>query len=315
MKATKDNKENNSKKTTAPKDKKPRRQAPANLEFQVKETQELMKYLETQLPHKNRNNIKTMLKKKQVLVNGKAISQYNHVLLPGNTVSLNRRPGPAAAQMRGVAVVYEDKDLIVVNKNAGVLTIATDKEKRETVYSMLSAYVKEQDKNHKIFIVHRLDRETSGLMMFAKSKEMQEMLQESWKQTIAERAYLAVIDGKLDPPQGTHTSYLFESKAFIVYSTQDSERGQHAITHYSTLKSNDDYSLLKVNLETGRKNQIRVHLKDLAHPIVGDKKYGSTSNPIGRLGLHAWVLAFRHPLSGKMFRFETSVPGSFLRLF
>jgi len=144
---------------------------------------------------------------------------------------------------------------------------------------------------------------------------MQELLQESWKQTISERSYLAVINGKLDPPEGTHTSYLFESKVFIVYSSQNPEKGQQAITHYSTIKSNDNYSLLKVNLETGRKNQIRVHLKDLEHPIVGDKKYGSTSNPIGRLGLHARVLAFKHPLTGKMMRFETSIPSSFLKLF
>ena len=217
--------------------------------------------------------------------------------------------------MRGVSIVHEDKDLIIVNKNAGLLTMATEKEKRETVYSMLSSYVKDQHKSNKIFIVHRLDRETSGLMMFAKNKEMQELLQESWKQTISERSYLAVINGKLDPPEGTHTSYLFESKVFIVYSSQNPEKGQQAITHYSTIKSNDNYSLLKVNLETGRKNQIRVHLKDLEHPIVGDKKYGSTSNPIGRLGLHARVLAFKHPLTGKMMRFETSIPSSFLKLF
>jgi len=315
MKANKDNKEEKGRKAAPAKEKKPHREGPKALEFKVKETQELMKFLEANLPHKNRNNIKTMLKKKQVIVNGTAISQFNHVLQPGSVVSLSRRPGEALAGLKGIAVVYEDDDLIVINKNAGLLTIATDKEKRETVYSMLSTYLKSQDKSSKIFIVHRLDRETSGLMMFAKSKEMQELLQESWKQTIAERAYLAVIEGKMDPPQGTHSSYLFESKAFIVYSTKDPERGHYAITHYSTLKSNDEFSLLKVNLETGRKNQIRVHLKDLEHPIVGDKKYGSTSNPIGRLGLHAWVLAFRHPITNKMFRFETSIPGSFLKLF
>ncbi len=308
-------KEKKEKKETRGTEKRPKTGKPQNISFKVKEQEELMKFLIAQLPHKNRNNIKTMLKKRQVLVNGSAVTQFNHLLKPGQTVELSRKPGPAAAQMRGIVVVYEDKDLIVVNKNAGLLTIATDKEKRETVYSMLSNYVKEQHKSNKIFIVHRLDRETSGLMMFAKSKEMQELLQESWKQTVAERSYLAVIDGKLDPPEGTHTSYLFESSAFIVYSSQNPEKGQKAITHYSTLKSNDDYSLLKVNLETGRKNQIRVHLKDLEHPIVGDKKYGSTSNPIGRLGLHAWVLAFKHPITGKKVRFETSIPGSFLKLF
>ena len=288
---------------------------PENTGFLVKQQDELMKFLIAQLPHKNRNNIKTMLKKKQVLVNGKAVTQFNHLLRPGMKVELSRRPAAVVSQMRGINIVYEDKDLIVVNKNAGLLSMATDKEKRATVYSMLSNYVKEAHPDNKIFIVHRLDRETSGLMMFAKSKEMQELLQESWKQTISERSYLAVIDGQLDPPKGTYTSYLFESSVFIVYSSQDPEKGQKAITHYETIKSNDQFSLLKVKLETGRKNQIRVHLKDLEHPVVGDKKYGSKSNPIGRLGLHAWVLAFRHPVTGKKVRFETSVPGSFLQLF
>ncbi len=285
------------------------------ISFQVTERAELMKFLIEKLPHKNRNNIKTLLKKKQVLVDGLAISQFNHVLRPGQKVELSKSRAPEGLKMKGVAVVHEDNDLIIVNKNAGILTMATAKEKRNTVYSMLSDYVKVQNKDNKIFIVHRLDRETSGLMMFAKNEKMQKLLQESWKKTISERAYLAVIDGKLEQPEGTVKSYLFESSVFIVYSSQNPEKGQLAITHYSTLKSNDRYSLLKMNLDTGRKNQIRVHLKDLNHPIVGDKKYGSTSNPIGRLGLHAWVLAFTHPLTNKKMKFETSIPGSFLKLF
>jgi 23S rRNA pseudouridine1911/1915/1917 synthase len=302
-------------KNKSPKGERPASKKAKTIGFKVIGPQELMTFLIEQLPHKNRNNIKMMLKKKQVLVDGKAVTQFNHLLKPGQTVEMGTSPSPLAKQMRGIVIVHEDKDLIVVNKNAGLLSIATDKEKRGTVYSMLSSYVKDKDPDSKIFVVHRLDRETSGLMMFAKNKEMQGLLQESWKKTISERSYLAIIDGKLDPSQGTYKSYLFESKVFIVHSTQDPEKGQEAITHYSTLKSNEFYSLLKVNLDTGRKNQIRVHLKDLEHPIVGDKKYGSKSNPIGRLGLHAWVLAFKHPITGKKVRFETSVPGSFLKLF
>ncbi len=292
-----------------------RSKKPQTTTLVVKEQEELMKFLIAQLPHKNRNNIKTLLKKRQVLVDGKAISQFNYLLKPGQKIALDQAPTAMATQMRGITVVHEDKDLIVVNKNAGLLTMATDKEKRATVYSILSSYVKDKNKDSKIFIVHRLDRETSGLMLFAKNEEMKELLQESWKETVEERSYLAVIDGKLDPPEGSYRSYLFESKVFKVHSTNDPEKGREAITHYSTLKSNDNYSLLKVNLETGRKNQIRVHLQELKHPVVGDKKYGSTSNPIGRLGLHAWVLAFKHPITGKKVRFETSVPGSFLKLF
>lgn len=274
-----------------------------------------MKFLVIRLPHKNRNNIKTLLKKREVLVDGKAVTQYNHLLQPGQQVELSTSPVPRARQMRGINLVYEDCDLVVVNKNAGLLSMATDREKRETVYSMLSSYVKEDHRDNKIFIVHRLDRETSGLMMFAKSKAMQELLQESWKQTVMERSYLAVVEGRLEPPEGTVSSYLFESKALIVYSSQNPEKGEKAVTHYRTLKSNGQYSLLKMNLETGKKNQIRVHLKDLGHPVIGDKKYGSASNPIGRLGLHAWVLAFTHPRTNEKLRFETSVPGSFLKLF
>ncbi|MEL7589254.1 MAG: RluA family pseudouridine synthase [Prolixibacteraceae bacterium] len=288
---------------------------PETARFIVKETEELMKFLIAQLPHKNRNNIKTLLKKREVLVDGKAITQFNYLLRTGQKVELSTSRAPRGRQMPGVVVVYEDQDLIVVNKRAGLLSMATDKEKRQTVYSLLSGYVKEDNKDNKIFIVHRLDRETSGLMMFARSREMQELLQESWKQTVSERTYLAVIDGQLDPPEGTVSSYLFESSVFIVYSSQDPEKGDKAITHYKTIRSNELYSLLKLNLETGRKNQIRVHLQDLKHPVIGDKKYGSKSNPIGRLGLHAWVLAFTHPRTNEKLRFETSVPGSFLKLF
>ncbi|MGE4585808.1 MAG: RluA family pseudouridine synthase [Mangrovibacterium sp.] len=285
------------------------------LSIVVKEPEELMKFLIGQLPHKNRNNIKTLLRKREVLVDGKAISQFNHVLKSGQQVVVGAFPGPRGRQMHGVVVVHEDDELIVVNKKAGLLSMATDREKRNTVYRMLSGYVKEEDKGNKIFVVHRLDRETSGLMLFAKNRRMQGLLQTSWKQTVSERSYLAVIEGQLDPPEGTVSSYLFESKAYIVYSSSDPDRGSLAVTSYRTLKWNERYSLLQMNLDTGRKNQIRVHLKDLNHPVVGDKKYGSGCNALGRLGLHAWVLAFTHPLTGEKMRFQTSVPGSFLKLF
>jgi len=284
--------------------------------LEVKEQEELLKFLIANLPDKSRNKVKSILKNRQVFVNGKAITQFNHLLEPGQIVTLGKNtPPPAAKQVFGMTIVHEDRDLIVVNKKAGLLTIATENEKRDTVYSILSNYVKEQNETNKIFIVHRLDRETSGLMIFAKNSEMQALLQESWKQTISERSYLAVVEGKMEKPEATYRSYLFESKVFKMHSSQIPEKGKEAITHYSTLKNNNQYSLLKVTLETGRKNQIRVHLQDLKHPIIGDKKYGSNSNPIGRLGLHAWILAFRHPLTGEMVRFETSVPGSFLKLF
>jgi 23S rRNA pseudouridine1911/1915/1917 synthase len=196
-----------------------------------------------------------------------------------------------------------------------MLSIATDRREDQTAYSILSRHVKQQSPTHKIFIVHRLDRETSGVMVFAKSEKIQKLLQETWGPTTKERTYLAVVGGVLAQSSGTIVSYLNESKALIVYSSQNPNQGQKAITHYETIQSNKQFSLLKVNLETGRKNQIRVHMQDLGHSVVGDKKYGSNLNPIGRLGLHAWVLGFTHPITKEKMRFETKVPPKFLSLF
>ena len=193
--------------------------------------------------------------------------------------------------------------------------MSTNKGNERTAYSILSDHVKRKDPDNKVFIIHRLDRETSGLMMFAKNEQVQKLVQESWNPTTKQRTYLAVIEGPLNQPVGTHVSYLHESKALIVYSSSNPANGQEAITHYETLKENEGFALLKVVLETGRKNQIRVHMQDLGHPIVGDKKYGATSNPIGRLGLHAWALSFVHPITGEQLHFETPIPRKFQILF
>jgi 23S rRNA pseudouridine1911/1915/1917 synthase len=162
--------------------------------------------------------------------------------------------------------------------------------------------------------VHRLDRETSGLMLFAKSTRVQHLLQDNWKDVIIERSYVALTEGVFKEKEGIVTSYLHENKVFVVYSNQDPEGGKKAITNYKVLKSNQNYSLLEVHLDTGRKNQIRVHMQDLGHPIVKDKKYGSTVNPIGRLGLHSRVLGFIHPITREQHRFVTPIPSSFSKV-
>jgi 23S rRNA pseudouridine1911/1915/1917 synthase len=193
--------------------------------------------------------------------------------------------------------------------------MATEDEKKETAYSLLSQYVKSLDHKNKIFIVHRLDRETSGVMMFARSSNVQELLQEAWNMNVTERTYLAIVEGAVENDKGTISSYLRESKAFIVYSSEEPVKGsQKAITHYKVLQRTKAYSLVEVTLETGRKNQIRVHMQDIGHPVIGDKKYGSSVNPIKRLGLHAWVLAFTHPITKKELRFETEIPNAFQRI-
>jgi 23S rRNA pseudouridine1911/1915/1917 synthase len=283
--------------------------------FKVKEDALLMEFLMTQMPGKSRSKIKFLLSNKQVLVDGKPISQFNHPLTPGQQIEINKGRVEPVQKSRELSVIFEDQDLIVIEKPAGLLSIATDKEKRATAYSLLSNYVKEQDADNKIFVVHRLDRETSGLMLFAKNEEVKYHLQELWNNTVIERAYIAVVEGVVEKPEGVITSYLVEGKTFKVHSSQDPKLGKKAVTNYKTLKKNRGYSLLKVNLATGRKNQIRVHMQDIGHPIAGDKKYGASGSPLKRLGLHAQQLSFVHPLSRKKIYFESKVPSEFLKMF
>lgn len=283
--------------------------------FQVLENVALMEFLMAQMPHKSRNKIKSLLGNKQVLVDGQAISQFNHLLAPGQQVEISRERVEPEKKSRDYAIVFEDDDLIVIEKQAGLLSIATENEKRATAYSLLSNHVKQQHDSNKIFVVHRLDRETSGLMLFAKSEAVKHQLQDLWNDTIIERSYIAVVEGAIEKHDGVITSYLVEGKTFKMHSSQDPKRGKKAVTNYKTLKRNKGYSLLKVNLETGRKNQIRVHMHDIGHSIVGDKKYGANGSPLKRLGLHAQQLSFIHPATGEKLNFETNIPKVFLRLF
>lgn len=281
----------------------------------VQEPIELMPFLIKNLPSKSRTTIKNMLRDKQILVDGVAISQYNHPLLPGNKLVIELSKPPQKISYHGLKIIFEDEYLIVIDKKDGMLSIGTDKNKDHTAYSILSEHVKRYDPRNKIFVIHRLDKDTSGIMMFAKSPEVQKLVQESWGPTTKERTYMAVVQGVMETKQGTYSSYLVESKALIVHSSQNSRYGDFAVTHYETVKANKYFSLLKVNLETGRKNQIRVHMQDLGHPIIGDEKYGATKNPIGRLGLHALSLAFEHPITKELLKFESPIPGSFLGMF
>ncbi len=281
----------------------------------VTESTELLKFLRSAIPHKSRNNIKTLLRDRQVLVDGQTVTLHNHPLKSQQKVEVRWSKFPEEKQYRGISIVFEDSDLIVIDKHAGVLSIATKKERVETAYGFLSRHVKKQNPKNKVFVVHRLDRDTSGLMIFAKGERIKRVLQDTWHTTVTERTYVAVVEGEVKEPEGIITSYLKESKALIVYSSQNPDYGRKAVTHYQTIKSNKKYSLLKVNLETGRKHQVRVHMKELGHSIVGDKKYGSTVNPIGRIALHALVLALTHPITKEHLRFETPVPRKLLRLF
>ncbi len=286
-----------------------------NLTFKVKEQNELMKFLIENLPNKNRNNIKSLLKNKQVLVDGAAISQFNHPLNPGQEVMITESRF-SDKDMKGIKVVYEDEYLIAVEKASGILSIATDKEREKTAYNIVKNYVKSRNPLEKLFIVHRLDRETSGVMIFAKTEEMQQILQTNWQKMVLERTYVAVVEGKVEKNSDTIISYLKENSAFVTFSSdKEIEGSKKAITHYTVLKRSKGFSLVEANIETGRKNQIRVHMQSLGHSVVGDKKYGATTNPLGRLGLHAKSIIFKHPKTGKVLSFQTGIPAKFSGMF
>ncbi len=296
------------------KESKPRQKPQENkpgIHFKVTEDAELMLFLIDKMPHKSRNNIKSLLARKQVLVDGQMEKQFNHPLRSGQVVEISPTRMSAEQKFKEYTIVFEDEDIIVIDKQAGLLSIATKNEKRATAYSLLSNHVKKANKENKIFIVHRLDRETSGLMLFAKNETVKHKLQETWNDTVLERTYIAVVEGEIEKPEGTIASYLFEDKVFRMHSSQSPSNGDKAVTHYSVMKKSNDYSMLKVNLETGRKNQIRVHMQDIGHSIIGDKKYGATHSPIKRLGLHAQQLSFVHPVSGQKLNFETKIPRAF----
>ena len=229
------------------------------------------------------------------------------------TVTLERIP--EEIKYKGLRILFEDPYLIVIEKEAGMLSIATAKEKLLTTYSILSGHVKRENPNNRIFVVHRLDRDTSGIMMFAKSEEVQSAMQRAWQDAVIERTYVAVVEGVVENNEGAIRSYLKENKALVMYSTNVPGEGDEAITHYKVLRRGDEITLVELKLETGRKNQIRVHMKDLGHPVVGDKKYGAKTNLIGRTCLHARVLAFIHPVTGSEDRYETPVPGRFMSVF
>ena len=280
-----------------------------------------MVFLLLKLTYHSRTNIKSLLRDGQIHVDGRIVTQHNYHLIGGQTIEISQKKSSKPAQRpTGIRILFEDAYLIIVEKEAGLLSIATDKGDELTAYRILSEHVKKQNPKNKIFIVHRLDRDTSGVMVFAKSEDIKNKLQSAWDPNTKERTYIALVEGKPNPPQGTIRSYLQESKATIVYSSKNPERGQLAITHYETLQSNNHFSLLKVELETGRKNQIRVHMQSSGYPIAGDDKYGDFSlnkqlakQGLKRMFLHAARLQLKHPLTAEPLVLEAPLPDDLSR--
>lgn len=272
----------------------------------------LMDFLLSRLPDAKRNDIKKWLKYGHVMLQGNVTNAFDAPVLPQDWVELNlTRPFPVFKHPR-LSIVYEDDDIIVVNKGYGLLSIGTDRPgKVDTAYSLLRDFVKRRHPSNKIFIVHRLDRDTSGLMMFAKTPEAKEAMQHNWNNMVLDRTYVAVLEGEVENDEGTVKSYLAENSRHEVYSTGNPEEGRLAVTRYRVLRRGHGRSLVEFSLDTGRKNQIRVHAKEMGHPIIGDKRYGAKTSPLHRLALHARSLRFAHPSTFKDMRFETPIPSKF----
>lgn len=274
----------------------------------------LLDFLFAAMPDKPRTTVKDYLKHRQVMVGSNVTTRFDLPLNPGDEVKINTTREFQTFSHPRLRLVYEDDDIIVVDKGYGLLSMGTDKVKDGTAYSILREYVKRKDPRNKIFIVHRLDRDTTGLMMFAKTQQAKETMQHNWNNMVIERRYVAVVEGTLDPEKGEIRSYLAENAAHEVYSTNNPEEGQLAVTYYTTLRTRAPYSLVELSLATGRKNQIRVHMKDAGHPIVGDRRYGAKSSPIHRLCLHAATLRFVHPVTRRDMNFTSPLPAGFNRL-
>ncbi|MBR4390958.1 MAG: RluA family pseudouridine synthase [Bacteroidales bacterium] len=284
------------------------------LKFQVTEADTLMVFIMKKMNGISRTRVKHMLANGVVSVDGERTSQFDFALKPGMQVEIGKPSAKERFYSKWLKIVYEDTHLVVIDKKEGLLTNSPTKE-QETAQSILNQYFTATQQRCRAHTIHRLDRDTSGLMLFAKDKKIAMSFEENWKEKVYDRRYVAVVEGKLEPREGTVESWLKDNKMFVTYSSPVDNGGKYAVTHYQVLVSNNRYSLVDFHLETGRKNQIRVHAKDLGHPIVGDEKYGSTDNSLGRVCLHAYRLCFIHPTTGKEHEFETPFPKVFEKPF
>ena len=273
----------------------------------VKENEILIEFLKKTFSNLSKNSVKSLLHNEKVFVNGNMTTKYNYELNIGDVVEIRDKVA------KNIDIIYEDKDIIVINKPSGLLTVATEKEKNKTAYHLVMEYLKKKNKNNRIFIIHRLDKDTSGIIMFAKNERAKHLYQDNWNDIVKKRCYYAVIDGKMQKKEGTIKSYLKEN-GNMVYSVKD-RSGKLAITEYKVLKERKNISLLDINLKTGRKNQIRVHMKENKTPILGDLKYGEKSKLINRLALHAYKLELINPVTKKLLTFEVNMPNEFKILF
>ncbi|MGN0187378.1 MAG: RluA family pseudouridine synthase [Paludibacteraceae bacterium] len=284
-------------------------------QLRVTASMPLMDFLLAKMGGMSRTAVKALLTHQQVTVNGRVVTLFNHALHVNDLVCVTKnRPLTTNKLHPLLKLVYEDDYLLVVAKKEGLLTVATSPESRETtVFSILKNYVRQTNTRNGVFVVHRLDRETSGLLVFAKQRDLQRFMRDNWRTVVTNRAYVALVEGNVQPTTDTIVSWLTENpKTTRVYSSFHDNGGKKSITHYTKIEGNNNYSLLELHLETGRTNQIRVQMAAIGHPVVGDRKYGSGSSPVvNRLALHAYTLDFVHPVTHQPLHFEQPVPPDF----
>lgn len=273
-----------------------------------------MPFLMKALDGISRNKAKSILSGGGMRVNRRIVKQFDLVLKPGDMVEISKRKPREELNNKFVSLVYEDAQIVVVEKKPGILSMGTSQQVY-SVKTVLDEYFRRTHQKCTAHVVHRLDRDTSGLLVYAKTIEAEQILEHHWHNIVTDRRYVALTSGQPQQKQGMVESWLKDNKAYVTFSSPVDNGGKFARTHYKVVRSNAHHSLVELKLETGRKNQIRVHLQDLGCPVCGDEKYGNGDNPIGRLALHAFRLNFYHPITNEQLRFETSIPKSFLSVF
>lgn len=269
----------------------------------------LLEFLLAALPG-SRSKIKATLQGRGIKVNGKQVTQFDYPLAPGDKVSVSNSKRNDTFKNRYVSIVYEDQYLLVIEKKPGILSMAAGHSSLN-VKTVLDDYFKRTRQKCRAHVVHRLDRDTSGLMIYAKDMDTEQILEHEWHDIVFDRRYVALVSGEMEEQSGTVANWLKDNKAYVTYSSPVDNGGKYAVTHFNVLSCSTAHSLVEYRLETGRKNQIRVHSADMGHPVCGDVKYGNGDNPLHRLCLHAYMLCFYHPITRKAMRFSTPIPPNF----
>lgn len=264
--------------------------------------------------NESKNKVKDTLKGRGIKIEGKVVTQFDYPLKSGMQILISKSKRNDTFKSRYVKLVYEDRYLVVIEKNVGILSMAAGHSSLN-VKTVLDDYFRRTKQKCRAHVVHRLDRDTSGLMIYAKDMQTEQTLEHDWHNIVYDRRYVAVVSGEMEEDEGTVANWLKDNNAYVTYSSPVDNGGKYAITHFHTLARTTEHSLVEFRLETGRKNQIRVHTADMGHPVCGDIKYGNGDDPIHRLCLHAYVLCFYHPVTHERMEFETPIPTPFRRLF